>query len=107
MSEEEKEYRRQLKLGTKASEETKRKMSVTRRGKSQHLTEKKLAQLKACSKAMAAARRKAVVCLETGERWESVTEAAKAIGVKDPSAVSACITGRTKTVKKLHLKYEN
>ncbi len=107
VSDEEKEYRRQLKLGTKASEETKRKMSVTRKGKPQHLTEKKLAQLRTCGAAMAAARRKAVVCLETGERWESVTEAAKAIGVKDPSAVSACLTGRTKTVKKLHLKYEN
>lgn len=66
-----------------------------------------LGYLNSHHKVFAAARRKAVVCLETGERWESVTEAAKAIGVKDPSAVSACSTGRTKTIKKLHLKYEN
>lgn len=45
MSEAEKEYRRQLRLGTHASEETKQKMSKTRRGKPQHMTAKKKAQL--------------------------------------------------------------
>lgn len=45
MSEEEKEYRRQLRLGTKASEQTKLKMSQTRTGKPQHMTEKKFEQL--------------------------------------------------------------
>ena len=106
MSEEEKEYRRQLKLGTKASDETKRKMSATRKGKPQHLTEKKLAQLKVCAEAMVAARRKAVVCLETGECWPSITEAAKALAVAE-TTIGACLHGRQKTVKKLHIKYEN
>ena len=106
MSEEEKEYRRQLKLGTKASDETKRKMSATRKGKPQHLTEKKLAQLKVCAEAMVTARKKAVVCLETGECWPSVTEAAKALAVAE-TTIGACLHGRQKTVKKLHIKYEN
>ena len=107
VSDEEKEYRRQLKLGTKASEATKRKMSKTRKGKPQNMTPKKVAQCKAAFASMVAARKKAVICIETGERWSSVTEAAKALGVKDTSAVSACLNGRTKTVKKLHVKYEN
>ena len=110
MSKEEREYRRQLKLGTKASDETKRKMSLARKGKPQNMTPKKLAQLKACGEALAAAGRKKcrpVVCLETGERWESITAAAKALGLADASGVRACLIGRTKTVKKLHLKYED
>ena len=45
MSDKEKEYRRQLKLGTKASEATKQKMSRARKGKSQHMTEKKIQQI--------------------------------------------------------------
>ena len=45
MSEAEKEYRRQLKLGTHASEQTKQRMSETRKGKPQHMTAKKIAQL--------------------------------------------------------------
>lgn len=45
MSEAEKEYRRQLRLGTKATEATKQKMSATRKGKPQNMTEKKIAQL--------------------------------------------------------------
>lgn len=45
MSDKEKEYRRQLKLGTKASEATKQKMSRTRKGKPQHMTEKKIQQI--------------------------------------------------------------
>ena len=110
MSQDEREYRRQLKLGTKASEETKKKMSQTRRGKPQNLTDKKLAQLKTCGEVLseyARKKRKPVICLETGERWESITAAAKALGLADASGVRACLIGKTKTVKKLHLKYED
>lgn len=45
MSDEEKEYRRKLKLGTHASEEMKQKMSKTRKGKPQNMTDKKIAHL--------------------------------------------------------------
>ena len=109
VSEEEREYRRQIKLGTKASEETKRKMSEARKGKPQNLTEKKLAQLEACGKALAEAarkKRKPVICIETGERWASLTEAAVGIGVAE-TTIGACLHGRQKTVKGLHIKYEN
>lgn len=106
MSVEEREYRRQLKLGTKASDETKRKLSATLKGRPQNMTDKKRAQLKAHGQVLAAARRKPVICVETGERWISVTEAAKALGAAE-TTVSACLNGRMKTVKKLHIQYEN
>ena len=106
MSEEEREYRRQLKLGTKASEETRRKMSATRKGKPQNMTPKKIAQCKSCAEAMAASRRRPVMCVETGERWESIMEASKALDIS-PMSISACLNGRTKTVKRrtLHVVY--
>ena len=106
MSAEEREYRRQLKLGTKASDITKRKMSAVRKGKPQNMTTKKIVQCQAAFAAMIAANKKAVICIETGERWGSVTEAAKALGVAE-TTVSACLNGRMKTVKKLHIQYEN
>ena len=109
VSDAEREYRRQIKLGTKATEETKRKMSEARKGKPQNLTEKKLAQLEACGKALVKAARKKcrpVVCVETGERWASLTEAAIGIGVAE-TTIGACLHGRQKTVKGLHIKYEN
>ena len=106
MSDEEREYRRQLKLGTKASEETKRKMSETRRGKPQNMTTKKIAQCKSCVEAMNAVTRRPVVCVETGECWESIMEASRALDIS-PMSISACLNGRTKTVKHktLHMAY--
>lgn len=45
MSQAERERRRQLKLGTKASPETRAKMSAARMGKKQNMTPKKKAQI--------------------------------------------------------------
>lgn len=47
MPEEEKQYRRQLRLGKPLSTETKQKMSLVRKGKPQHMTQKKLDQIDA------------------------------------------------------------
>jgi group I intron endonuclease len=109
VSEAEKEWRRQLKLGTKRSHEALQKQSKTLKGRPQNMTPKKIAQLKACGELLSAAARKKrrpVMCIETGERWDSLTEAALAIGVAE-TTIGACLHGRQKTVKGLHIKYEN
>ena len=101
MSEEEKEYRRQLKLGTKASEETKLKMSKVRRGKKQNMTAVKLAACRKAQEAMAASRRKKIKCIETNKIYNSITEASKDSGIPFET-ISACLHGRLKTAHKLH-----
>lgn len=96
--------RRKLKLGTKASVDTKRKMSIARKGKPQNMTSKKLEACKKQQMLMVDILRKPVICVETGERWKSVTEAAEALGVAE-TTVSAALNGRQKTVRKLHVQY--
>lgn len=46
---------------------------------------------------------KAVVCVETGERFKNMTEAAKAYGTT-PGSISACCAGRLKTTAGKHWK---
>ena len=101
MSDDEKEYRRKLKLGTKASAETKLKMSKTRTGKKQHMTTKKLAACRKAQEAMCVARRKKVKCIETNEVYNSITEASVKTGIPKET-ISACLNGRLKTAWKLH-----
>lgn len=101
ISEEERERRRQLKLGTKASVETKAKMSATRRGKKQNMTERKLAACRKAQEAMCEARRKKVKCIETNEIFNSITEASNKTGIPKET-ISACLNGRLKTAWKLH-----
>lgn len=104
MSEAEREYRRQLKLGTKASEETRRKMSEVRKGKKQNMTPKKIAACKKSAEAMSASRRKKVCCVENGQVFESITAAAKSVGVAE-TTLGACLNGRQKTAGGRHWKY--
>lgn len=52
----------------------------------------------------AKAHQKKVICLETNEIFESVSEAAKAVDVA-VSCISRCITGRHKTAAGYHWKY--
>lgn len=47
---------------------------------------------------------KPVKCIETGEVFESINIAAKAIN-RDQSSLSKCLRGKTKTCAKLHWKY--
>lgn len=104
MSDAEKEYRRQLKLGTKASEETKRKMSETRKGKKQNMTPKKVAACQKAAAAMSASRRKKIYCIETNTIFESITAAAQDVGVAE-TTIGACLHGRQKTAGGYHWKY--
>ena len=48
--------------------------------------------------------RKAVQCVETGKRYASLTEAAQDIGASVGN-LSLALSGRRKTVKKLHFKF--
>lgn len=101
MSTDEREYRRQLKLGTKASEETRRKMSQTRKGKKQNMTAKKVIALHKSQQAMIQARRKKIKCIETDTVYESITAASAATSIPKET-ISACLNGRLKTAWKLH-----
>ena len=51
----------------------------------------------------AKSRQKKVICIETQEIFDSVTEAAKAVDV-DKSSISRCIAGRQKTCAGYHWK---
>lgn len=52
----------------------------------------------------AKSRQKKVICLETKEVFDSVTEAAKAVNI-NPSNISRCLTGRHKTAASYHWRY--
>lgn len=103
MSEAEKEWRRQKRLGTTLSESTRQKMSIARKGKKQHLTEKKLAALHNAAQAMATKNRKKVYCTETNTIYISITEASNKTGIPKET-ISACCHGRQKTAWGMHWK---
>lgn len=48
---------------------------------------------------------KKVICVETGEIFESATAAGKSLGFFNGSAISACCKGRFKTSGGFHWKY--
>lgn len=50
--------------------------------------------------------KKAVICVETGEKFESVAAAARAYGISYPG-ITACLHGRGKTAAGRHWKFEN
>ena len=47
-----------------------------------------------------------VVCLETGEVFKSLKEAARAVGLKDGRSISSCLNGRTLTARGCHWALE-
>lgn len=47
-----------------------------------------------------------VVCLETGEIFDNASEAARTVGIKCPSGISACLNGKTLTAGGLHWTFE-
>lgn len=104
MSDLEKEWRRQQRLGTTLSEATKQRMSKTRKGKKQHLTEKKLKALQKASVAMIEANKKKVKCIETGVTYNSLTEASKQNNIPKET-IGACCRGKQKTAWGLHWEY--
>lgn len=101
MSEEEKIWRRQLRLGKPMPVEWKQHMSKTRRGKKQNLTPKKLEALRNSAHAMAEVNKQKVICLETGIIYDSITEAAKQTGL-NINSISACVNHRLKSIKGTH-----
>lgn len=76
--------------GTKHSEETKRKMSEAKKGK--HLNRKDLS--------------KKILCIETGEVFESIRDAQRKTGIYQ-SGISAVCNGKHKTAGGLHWKFYN
>lgn len=100
-TEEEKEYRRKLRLGMKMPEEWKKHMSETRKGKKQNMTPKKREALHKACLAMVVARKKKVICVETGIIYSSITEAAKLNNI-NLNTLSACVNKRQKTAGGYH-----
>ena len=49
---------------------------------------------------------RAVRCIETGAKYNSILEAASLNGIK-PTALSECLSGRNKTCAKMHWEYIN
>lgn len=81
------------KMGHTVSEATRRKISETKRA--------------AATTARGArnAKARAVVCMETGERFDTVTEAAQSI-TRSPENLSSCCRGQRKTCGGYHWKYD-
>lgn len=48
-----------------------------------------------------------VRCVETGEVFDCIVNAAKANGINSPSDITSCCKGRHKTAGKLHWEYAN
>lgn len=92
--------------GRVLSEDALRRMAETKRGKKpSEETRKKLSDAhKGLLTGGANPMAKAVVCIETGEIYASITEAAKAIGVR-PESLSNHIRGKTSCCGKRHWKY--
>ena len=93
VSEETREKLRRANLGKKQSAETKEKRKRT-------MEKKKLEGYVHDN----SSHRKKVICIETGEKFESVKSAGESLGVR-PSCISGVLKGRQKTVKGFHFEY--
>lgn len=99
----------------KLSEETKKKMSVAKRGvpRPKHCrrpSEEAIQKLQACNEK----RKKVVVCLETGEEYNSLREASEATGIHKACISANCLGSHRQTYAgklpdgtKLHWRYKN
>ena len=89
--------------GKKHSEETKRKISETRKGK--HFSEehkRKMSEAMINRKDLS----KKVLCVETGEVFESASEASRKTGIHKGSISQVCL-GKRKTAGGYHWKFYN
>lgn len=90
----------EVQRGRRPTEETRRKLSAARRGKHhsaetlQKLTENKRDQMKV------------VLCVETGETYPSISEAARKTGLSQGN-ISMCCLGQRQTTHGLHWVYFN
>lgn len=85
--------------GKRLSEETRRKISESNKGK--HLSPETRKKISESHKGKTV---KAIICIETGTLYSSVTEAAKSIGIAK-SNISAAARGLQKTSGGYHWKY--
>ena len=87
------------KIGIKLSKEHKQKLSLVHKGKvfSEEF-KKKLSQ--------ASTSKKQVICVETGEVFESLTAAAQYYNIAKAS-ISACLSGKRKTAGNYHWKFKD
>ena len=56
------------------------------------------------NKRISKSHQKKVICVESGEIFNSITEASKAVDI-DPSNISNCLAGRKKTAAGYHWRY--
>lgn len=88
--------------GKKRSEESRRRIQEANRRNAAKLTpEERAARNKKLSESSTSRRK--VMCIETGEIFESLKEAAEKYGFS-PATLCNCLAGRCKTVKRLHWK---
>lgn len=97
-SEEHKMRIAQANKGKRHTEETRRKISESRKGK-RHTEEARLKMSKAKKK-------KSVICVETGEIFDSILDAHRQTGISDSNISMAC-NGKLKTAGGKHWKFYN
>lgn len=102
--------------GKKHSDETRKKISDALKGKHAHLTEEHKAylsvimheKLKGRPRIKGSGKQpKPVKCIETGEVFESVADAARSKGIKNKSNISSSLHGRGKSCGGFHWEYYN
>lgn len=95
----------QSQKGRKLSEETKNKLSLLRKNKPLSDAHKKLLKENSARKGKPGVNRKAVVCVDTGDIYESATAAAKAFGKSTSSLISANCLKQCKTAYGFTFEY--
>ena len=104
---------RNPRYGVQISDETRRKMSEAQKGRPCPLTEEQKREMakKVSAKLKGRARPegggrppKKVMCVETGEIFESVSSAARSVGTSS-TLISSCAKGKSKTCQGFHWEY--
>ena len=119
-TEEQKEHLRQMmsgernpRYGKEVSEETRRKISLSNKGRPCSLTEEqKIEMAKKVSEKLKGRPRpegggrkpKKILCVETGEIFESVASAARSVGTSTTN-ISSCAKGKYETMNGFHWEY--